>query len=115
MMVWECSEALNKLAEDNQVTFLWISRYRGIKGNEIPYRLAKLATRQNPIGLEPVIGISNRSLIENIGKCLVDKHQKECHKATVCKQAKTEAKTLTEVFIVHIPATAEIIMINSVP
>ena len=33
-LVWECHVALNKLAEDNQVTVHWIPGHRGIKGNE---------------------------------------------------------------------------------
>ena len=118
-LVWECYEALNKLAKDNQVTVLWTPRHRGIKGNETVDRLAKLVTKQNPTGLEPVIGISNRSVTEEIKKCLAEKHQEEWYKATACKQAKTllgehlnpkraadlrrlsraEVKTSTEVFI----------------
>ena len=77
MLVWECFEALNKLAEDNQVTILWIPGHRGIKGNEIADRLAKLATIHNSTGLEPVIGISNRVDTEDISKFLTAKHQEE--------------------------------------
>ena len=61
-LVWEYYEALNKLAKDNQVTVLWTPGHRGIKGNETADRLAKLVTKQNPTGLEPVIGISKRSV-----------------------------------------------------
>ena len=101
-LVWECYEALNKLAEDNQVTVLWSAGHRGIKSNETADRLAKLAklaTKQNPTGLEPVIGISNRSVTEDIKKWLAEKHQEEWYKATAC--SRTELKTLTEVFIGH--------------
>ena len=52
-------------------------------------RLAKLAKRQNATGLERVIGISNRTITENISKWPTEEHQKEWYKATVCKQAKT--------------------------
>ena len=120
-LVWECYKALNKLAEDNQVTVLWTPGHRGIKGNETADRLAKLATKKNPTCLEPVIGVSNRSVTEDINKWLAEKHQEEWYKATACKQAKTlmgehlnpkraadmrrlsrtEMKTLTEVFIGH--------------
>ena len=119
--VWKCFEALKKIAEDNQVTVLWFPGHRGIKGNKTADGLAKLATRQNPTGLEPVIGISNRSVTEDISKWLVEEHQKEWHKATVCKEVntvmgehlnpkraadmhklnRTEVKNLTEVFIGH--------------
>ena len=61
----------------------------GIKGNETADRLVKLATKQNPIGLEPVIDISNRSVTEDITKWLAEKHQEEWYTATACKQAKT--------------------------
>ena len=88
-LVWECYEALNKLAEDNQVTVLWTPEHRGIKGNERADRLAKLGTKQNLTGLEPVIGISNRSVTEDINKWLAEKHQEEWYKATACKEAKT--------------------------
>ena len=67
-LIWECYEALNKLAEDNQVTVLWTPGHMGIKGKETTDRLAKLATKQNPTDLEPVIGISNRSVTEDINK-----------------------------------------------
>ena len=67
-LVSECYEALNKLAEDNQVTVLWTPGHRGIKGNETANRLSKLATKQNPIGLEPVIGVSNRTVTQDINK-----------------------------------------------
>ena len=76
-LVWECYEALNKLAKDNQVTVLQTSGHKGIKGNETADRLAKLATKQNPTVLEPVIGISNSSVTEDIKKWLAEKHQEE--------------------------------------
>ena len=92
---------LHALAGDYILWYL----HRGIKGNKIADRLAKLATRQNPTGLER----------------LAKKHQKDWFKVTSCKQAKTligehlnfnravdmrklsrtEVKTLTEVFIGH--------------
>ena len=76
-LVWECHAALNKLAKDNQVTVISIPEHRGIKDNETADRLAKLAEKQNPTGLEPVIGISNRSITEDIKKWLPEKHQEE--------------------------------------
>ena len=81
-LVWECYEALNKLAEDKQVTVLWTPGHRGIKGKETADRLTKLVTKQNPTGLEPVIGISNKSITEDIKKWLAEKHQEEWCKAT---------------------------------
>ena len=112
---------MKKLAEDNQVIVHWIPGHRGIKVNETADRLANLASKQNPTGLEPVIGVSNRLVTEDINKWLAEKHQEEWHKATACKQAKTlmgehlnpkraadirrlsrtEVKTITEVFIGH--------------
>ena len=88
-LVWECYEALNKLAEDNQVTVLWTPGHKGIKSNETADRRAKLATKKNPTGLESVIGISNRSVTGDINKRLAKKHQEEWYKATTYKQAKT--------------------------
>ena len=76
-LVWECHVALNKLAEDCQVTVHWIPGHRGIKGNETADRLAKLASEKNPTGLEPVIGVSNRLVTEDINKWLAEKHQEE--------------------------------------
>ena len=81
-LVWECYEALDKLTEDNQVTVLWTPGHRGIKCNETADRLAKLAKKQNPTGLEPVIVISNKSVTEDINKWLADKYQEEWYKAT---------------------------------
>ena len=57
--------------------------------NNVADRLAMLTIRQNSTGLEPVIGISNMSVTEDISKWLAEEHQKEWHKATACKQAKT--------------------------
>ena len=84
-LVWECYESLNNLAGDNQVTVLWTPGHRGIKGNETADRLTKLATKQIPTGLEPIIVISNRSVTEDINKWLAEEHQKEWYKATVCR------------------------------
>ena len=120
-LVWECYGALNKLAEDNQVTVLWTPGHRGITGNEMADRLAKLVTKQTPTGLEPVVGISNRSVTEEINNWLTEKHQEGWYMAAACKQAKTlmrehlnpkraadmrrlrrtEVRILTEVFISH--------------
>ena len=67
----------------NRVTVFWIPGHRGIKGNETADRIAKLATKkQTPSGLEPVIGISNRSVTEDIKTWLAEKHQEEWYKAT---------------------------------
>ena len=91
----------------------WTQRYQG--------QWAKLGTKQNSAGLEPVIGISNRLITQDINRGLAEKHQEEWCKATAFKQAKTlmgeyrnpkrtadlhslnrtEVKTLTEVFIGH--------------
>ena len=57
---------MNKLAKYNQVAVLWTPGHWGTKGNETADRLAKLATKQNSTGLEPVIGISNRSVTGDI-------------------------------------------------
>ena len=68
-----------------------------------------------------MIGISIRSVTEEINKWLAEEHQEEWYKATACKQAKSlmgehlnskraadirrlsriEVKTITEVFIGH--------------
>ena len=66
------------------MTVLWIPGYRSIKDNTIVDRLAKLAANQNATGPEPSIGISNRSVTEDISKWLAEDHQKEWHRATVC-------------------------------
>ena len=81
MLIWECFEVSNKLGEDSQITVLLLFGHRGIKGNEIADILAKLSTRQNPTGPVPVIGISNRSVTEDISKRLAKEHQKEWFKA----------------------------------
>ena len=86
MLVCEYFKALNKLASYNQVSVLWIPEHKGIKDNEIAAGLAKLTTRQNRTGLEPVIGTSNRSVTEDISKWLAEEHQKEWYKATVASQ-----------------------------
>ena len=81
-LVWDRHVALNKLAKDNQVIVLWIPGHRRIKGNEIADRLARLALKQNPTGLEPVLLlVSDRSVTEYINKWLAEKHQEEWHKA----------------------------------
>ena len=90
---------MNKLAEDNQVTVLWTPGHRGIKGNETADRLAKLATKQIPTGSEPVIGVSNRSVTEDINTCLVEKHQEEWYKATACKTSNLSIDKLEVLFI----------------
>ena len=65
-----------KKTSGRQPSHLLTPGHRGVKGNETADRLAKLATKQNPTGLEPVIGTSNRSVTEDINKCLAEGHQK---------------------------------------
>ncbi|XP_043476375.1 uncharacterized protein LOC122507631 [Leptopilina heterotoma] len=87
-LVGDCHEALNKLAETNHVTLLWIPGHSGFAGNDRADELAKEGARKQLIGPEPPIGVSNKCLTLEIKQWIAAEHQREWQVTKGCRQAK---------------------------
>ncbi|XP_039968131.1 uncharacterized protein LOC120779828 [Bactrocera tryoni] len=57
LLVQECIDRLNSLAECNQVHLIWVSGHRGIAGNELADELARSAASTSMVGPEPFIAV----------------------------------------------------------
>ncbi|KAF6214378.1 hypothetical protein GE061_009118 [Apolygus lucorum] len=66
-LVWECLNTLKTVAQNNQVTLLWIPGHEGHEGNEIADNLAKRGSESLPIGPEPILG-TTKSCLQNVVK-----------------------------------------------
>jgi hypothetical protein len=67
-MVAECLDALSVLANQNEVTLIWVLGHCGIPGNEKADKLARQGAAMMLLGPEPVLGIprcSARVTIKN--------------------------------------------------
>ncbi|XP_049304030.1 uncharacterized protein LOC125776332 [Bactrocera dorsalis] len=68
LLVQECRERLNSLAELNQVHLVWVPGHRGIAGNELADELARSAASTSMVGPEPFTGVGPHTIKELLRK-----------------------------------------------
>ncbi|XP_039968167.1 uncharacterized protein LOC120779881 [Bactrocera tryoni] len=68
LLVQECRERLNSLAERNQVQLIWVPGHRGIAGNELADELARSAASTIMVGPEPFTGVGYHTVKELLRK-----------------------------------------------
>uniref|UniRef100_A0A0K8UJZ2 RNase H type-1 domain-containing protein n=1 Tax=Bactrocera latifrons TaxID=174628 RepID=A0A0K8UJZ2_BACLA len=68
LLVQECIDRLNSLAECNQVHLIWVPGYKGIAGNELADELARAAASINMVGPEPFIAVGRHTIKEQFRK-----------------------------------------------
>nr|AMS38365.1 hypothetical protein [Bactrocera tryoni] len=68
LLVQECRERLNSLAERNQVHLIWVPGHKGIAGNELADELARSAASTNMVGPEPFIAVGPHTIKELLRK-----------------------------------------------
>ncbi|XP_049316943.1 uncharacterized protein LOC125779713 [Bactrocera dorsalis] len=68
LLVLECIERLNNLAECNQVHLIWVPGHKGIAGNELADKLARSAASASMVGPEPFIAVGSHAIKERFRK-----------------------------------------------
>ncbi|XP_050339722.1 uncharacterized protein LOC126766064 [Bactrocera neohumeralis] len=66
LLVQECIDRLNSLAECNQVHLIWVPGHRGIAGNELADELARSAASTSMVGPEPFIAVGPHTIKEQV-------------------------------------------------
>ncbi|XP_039958501.1 uncharacterized protein LOC120773580 [Bactrocera tryoni] len=66
LLVQECIDRLNSLAECNQVHLIWVPGHRGIAGNELADKLARSAASTSMVGPEPFIAVGPHTIKEQV-------------------------------------------------
>ncbi len=91
-VVSECADTLQRLAEKNRVTLMWVPGHSGIDGNEAADRLARQASSTPYWGPEPVIGIPKALVRTNLSNWEFNQHQLHWSVIDTCRQAKYAVK-----------------------
>ncbi|XP_018374158.1 PREDICTED: uncharacterized protein LOC108768275 [Trachymyrmex cornetzi] len=89
-LVWECKDALNRLAAGNDVALVWVPGHAGIKGNEVADELARNGSSARLVGPEPALGLPGCSGKTKIRDWLRDRHMSYWKEETrtKCRQAR---------------------------
>ena len=89
MLVYDCYQTLNRLADSRPLTIFWLPGHTGIKGNKIADRLARQARREVLNGPEPATGICDIVINAEIDRWVAKKHAEAWNNAPGCRTAKT--------------------------
>lgn len=88
VLVEECFQAVQSLAEKNQVWLLWIPGHSGLDGNELSDQLAKQGSTTQFIGPEPALGVSVQAAKLALRRWTRHKQAGEWRGNPKCRQAK---------------------------
>lgn len=91
-LVLDCIEALTAVAQNNQITIIWVPAHSNIEGNDIADRLAKKGAHQTAYGPEPFFPFSER-------RCRAI-CEKELYEKMVQRWCNTEVASHTKKFII---------------
>jgi ribonuclease HI len=93
----ECRELIQKLADDNSVTLVWVPGHSDVTGNEYADALAREGSSKNPIASIPVIPLPKSWFKSNLIKWCTIAHSKLWNESQTCKQTKLRiSKPLSE-------------------
>jgi ribonuclease HI len=87
-LVLECWTSLQRLAENNSVTLVWVPGHSGIEGNEMADSLAREGSSKRPITSEPVIPLSKSWFSANLQKWCLIAHSTYWNEINSCRQTK---------------------------
>ena len=86
--VLECFNNLNSLACNNTVNLLWLPGHCGIYGYKYAKNLAKIGSRQAPVGASPLIPLSGNFLKFKIKQYGYQQHQNYWNSDETCQTSK---------------------------
>ena len=93
----ECRELIQKLADGNHITLVWVPGHSGVIGNENADALAREGSSKNPIASIPAIPLPKSWFKANLNKWCRIAHFKLWNESQTCKQTKLRiSKPLSE-------------------
>lgn len=88
----ECLTKLNRCAQANELTLMWVKGHSGIEQNEIADSLAREGSANEFCGPEPRIAIGDNMVASLIKQWMDSEHRKRWEEAVDCRQAKATVK-----------------------
>ena len=73
-LVWRCQKLLNYISTRHIEGLYWVPGYVGIRGNEIPNKLARDGSVQRFVGPEPSVGVSRQNIRRKIKRWIENQH-----------------------------------------